>query len=737
MEEAEVDLVEHRVTVSFQGLSPTELVQGVTRAGFGVPLQERTFPLGGLRCAGCVRTVEKAATEVEGVVAAQVDLSNSSVVIRYWKDAELERVATSLEAAGFELRLHSKEAAPRVDRKLPLAVVCTLPLFVISMGRDMGLIGAWAQAEWVGWLLGALATPVQFWVGSDFYRGSLTALVHGSANMDTLVALGSSVAYGASLATLLGWGGHLYFETSAVIITLILVGKKLEERARHRTGEALRALLDLRPARARKLGPEGPIEVDVAQLQIGDRVVVRAGERIPVDGRVLEGESAVDESMLTGEPVPVSKGPGHEVTGSTLNQNGVLELEVVRVGEDTTFQKIVALVKRAQTSRPRVQDRVDQVAAVFVPVVLSVALATGLVWWWLGAWDEALTRVVAVLVVACPCAMGLATPTAVVAAIGAGARQGLLFRDADALELGATVDTVVFDKTGTLTEGKPAVTAVVGPKETVLCLAAALEQESNHPLSSAIIEAAHGFVLPEVTGRREVAGCGLEGQVDGQSVVVGRPGWLKDLGYCFEPIESGHTVVAVGRAGQLLGHIELSDPIKEGVGEAISALRQRGLEVVLLTGDNPKAAGLVAEEVGIERVLAGKMPDQKEAEVAHLQQEGCKVAVVGDGINDAPALARAELGVAMGQGTDVAVQTAHLTLVGSHPSGVKRALELSARTSSIIRQNLFWAFAYNVVLIPLAAGALSPMGWGGLDPMLAAAAMAFSSLSVVTNSLRI
>jgi Cu+-exporting ATPase len=600
---------------------------------------------------------------------------------------------------------------------------------------------------------------VQFYTGWGYYVGGLKSLRAGGANMDVLVALGSSVAYGYSLAVLLvpGIGGHVYFETSALIVTLIKLGKWLEARAKGHAADAVRKLLELAPATAHRLDNDREQDVPVAQLESGDVVIVRPGETIPVDGKILDGHSAVDESMLTGESIPVDRQPGEQVVGGTTNHEGRLKIQVTGVGEDSVLARMVRLVEEAQGSKPPIQRLADRVAAVFVPVIIGIALATCGIWWILGgAFVPAMIRMVAVLVVACPCALGLATPTAVMVGTGLGARHGILFRSAEALELAHDLHTILLDKTGTLTAGTPAVTGwELSPQasltlEELQRLVAGAESGSEHPLARAVVAAMEGIRLPEPEDFTAVPGRGLLARVAGHRVQVGKPVWLEESGLDMEAVreqvarleEAGQTVMAAAVDGTLAGLVALADGLRPGAAAAVASLRRLDLEIVLVTGDNPRAARAVAEAVGITNVEAEVLPDGKAAVVRHYQDGGRLVGMVGDGINDAPALARADVGIALGSGTDIAIEAADITLVKGDLAGVVRSLELSRATLRTIKQNLFWAFFYNVALVPVAAGALHgvtalPLFVRDLHPILAAAAMAFSSITVVLNSLRL
>ena len=731
------------------------------------------FPVLGMTCAGCAGSVEKALkNRLDGVLEARVNLASESVAVEIDPDrVRPEDLARAVEAAGFRLLIPRGEelvetearerAAEEASRRRELAVglLCTIPLFVLSMGNDFGLLGRLGQVPWLGWLFFALATPVQLYTGLSFLVGAWKSLRRGSANMDLLVALGSSTAYLYSVAVLLSpaLGGHVYFETAALIITLIKLGKLLEARARSRASEAIRGLMQLVPLTAWRIDADGEEQrVSVEGLRPGDRLVVKPGERIPVDGVVREGESAVDESLLTGESMPVEKAAGERVFGATINHHGLLRIEATAVGASSMLSQIIRRVEEAQASRAPIQDLADRVSAVFVPVMIAIAAVTFLLWWLLGgAFVPAMLRMVAVLVIACPCALGLATPTAILVGMGRGARSGILFRNSRALENAHHLEVVCFDKTGTLTQGSPEVVGWLVAEgfdgDETLALAAAAESGSEHPIARTVVREARerGLVLPPLERLEAVVGHGVESRVAGRRIRVGKPEWAhpeplpESLAVACEAWSAaGATVFSVSINGRVAGALAVSDPARPDARRAVAALEELGIESILVTGDQKAAAESLAAEVGIRTVISEVLPQGKDSALARLQAQGKRVGMVGDGINDAPALARADVGIAVGSGADLAMETADLTVVGDDLGAVPRAIRLSRATLTTIRQNLFWAFFYNLLLVPVAAGALAPFTalpvWlRHLHPALAALAMALSSLTVVLNSLRL
>jgi Cu+-exporting ATPase len=737
-------------------------------------MQRIELPIVGMTCARCSATVERTLKKkVPGVLSASVNFGTETASVEFDPTVtNTQAMAQEVEKAGYELVIPAEgtdeqdaEQAAR-DRELRnqkryflVGLIFTLPLFAMSMGRDFFLLGDWAHAVWMNWLFFALATPVQFYTGWGFYTGGWKSVRGGSANMDVLVALGSSAAYFYSMAVLLlpGVGEHVYFETSAVIITLIKLGKLLEARAKGHASAAIRKLMDLAPKIAH-VEDENEQEHDVPAEQVrpGQLVVVRPGERIPVDGVVVSGQSAVDESMLTGESIPVDKAVGEDVFGATVNQQGLIKIKATGVGSQTALAQIIRLVRQAQGSKAPIQRLADKVSSVFVPAIIVIAGITLGIWWMTsGEFVPGMIRMVAVLVIACPCALGLATPTAIMVGTGKGAGMGILFKNSEALETAHRLNKIMFDKTGTITKGEPTLTDWIplgGDGKRALILAASAEAGSEHPLARAIVDGARhwGLSLAKIDEFQAASGFGVEAHVMGQKVRVGKPAWFENNGALSQEVadlvqetsSQGKTVMLAEVEGRLVGLLAVADEEKGGAREAITELRGMDITPVMLTGDNEEAAKAIAEKVGIEQVVAGVLPDQKEQILRKAHDQSDIVAMVGDGINDAPALARSDVGIAIGTGTDVAMEASDITLVGGELSGVARAIKLSKATMRTIKQNLFWAFFYNAALVPLAAGVLHTVSWmpgliRDLHPAMAAGAMAISSVTVVMNSLRL
>lgn len=775
--EASVNFAAEEAAVRFdpEKLRLRDIVDHIHALGYSVATAKVELPITGMTCANCAMNVERAlARNAPGVLGASVNFASERAAVEFVETiSSLDDIISAVEKAGYgaippeEGAGEDAEQAARnaeirdQTRKFAVGVLFALPLFALSMLRDFALVGLWSQSPWVNWLFLALATPVQFYTGLDYYIGGYKSLRNRSANMDVLVALGSSAAYFYSLAVLLfpAAGHHVYFETAAVIITLIKLGKLLEARTKGKTGGAIRKLIGLQPKTATVIEDGIEREVPLTGVKVGDIMIVRPGERIPVDGIVLAGLSAVDESMLSGEPMPVDKRPGDAVVGGTINGEGLLRFRAARVGRETALAQIIRLVREAQGSKAPIQALADKVSAVFVPAVIAIALVTLAVWWGVtGEFAPAMIRMVAVLVIACPCALGLATPTAIMAGTGKGAERGILFKKSEALENAAGLDTIVLDKTGTITMGKPSVTGIAvmsdafKNEDEFLRLAASAEKGSEHPLGKAIVNEAtkRGLDLWEPHDFKATGGFGVEARIDGRTVRVGKPNWFAgsglDLAGAREKIEllqaAGRTVMVVAGDGELAGLISVADTLKPESGEAIAELHRQAMKVVMITGDNIQTARAIAAEVNIDEVFAEVRPEEKSAKIKGLQEAGRKVGMVGDGINDAPALAQADIGLAIGTGTDVAIETGDVILSGGSLKGVSRTVRISRATMRTIRQNLFLAFFYNVALIPVAAGVLAPFDFfpaflRQLHPILAALAMATSSISVVTNSLRL
>ena len=731
---------------------------------------KKTFPIKGMHCASCVGVIEKSLKRTPGVTDAVVNLATEKATVSYDSDVcEEDQIATAVSNVGYKIVAETdavSEDREKIEKakelkKLKMKVGMSLFLGALLVwGSFPGLMETAPEFLRSFWVQLLLATPVQFWAGWDFYRATIPALKHRTANMDTLVSLGTTVAYlysafvtfFPSVVMDLGFDAMPYFDVAAIVVGLILLGRYFEARAKGQTSEAIKKLIGLQAKTARVIRDGKELDLPLDQVMKGDVLRVRPGEKIPVDGVLLTGESTVDESMVTGESLPVEKSKGDSVVGATMNGTGTFTYKAMKVGQETMLAQIITLVQEAQGSKAPIQRIADVISSYFVPIVIMLAIGTFGAWYIFGPQPAllfALLNSVAVLIIACPCAMGLATPTAIMVGTGLGANRGILIKDAKSLEIAHKVTTVIFDKTGTLTKGKPEVTDIIPLRkmksDALLVSAASLEKGSEHSLAESIVKKSEeqNLALVAVSKFNAIAGHGVEGVVGGKKFLLGNRKLMVRENVAFEEhaerIEKletqGKTVMLLANDGELVGLLAVADTIKDSAKEGVSALQKKGIEVVMITGDNPRTANAIASLVGITRVVSEVLPDQKEAEVRKIQKEGKVVAMVGDGINDAPALAVSDVGIAMGTGTDVAIEAADITLINKDLRTVASAIELSRKTMRTIKLNLFWAFGYNVILIPVAMGVLYPF-WGILlNPIFASAAMATSSISVVANSL--
>lgn len=756
--EAQVNLTTEKATVKYnpEKISVEEITKKIENLGYGVLTEKVELDVLGMTCAACSNRIEKVLNKQEGIELATVNLTTESAAIEYNPGiVDTEAIIEKIRNLGYdakpkeeaeEKQTHKEKRLKSMETKLIISAFLSLPLLVTMLDHLFGMnIPAILMNPWFQFIL---ATPVQFIIGWQFYVGAYKNLRNGGANMDVLVALGTSAAYFYSLYEALKTFGnsayepHLYFETSAILITLILFGKYLESRAKSQTTNAISELLNLQAKEARVLRDGKEVMIPVEEVVVGDHLIVKPGEKIPVDGIVVKGRTSVDESMLTGESIPIEKNPGANVIGATMNKNGSIEIEATKVGKDTALASIIKVVEEAQGSKAPIQRLADVISGYFVPIVIGIAILTFIIWISFvqpGQLEPALIAAIAVLVIACPCALGLATPTSIMVGTGRAAETGILFKGGEHLERTHQINTVVLDKTGTITKGKPEVTDFIGNEKTLQLLASA-EKGSEHPLAGAIVAYAeeNGIEFLDVEDFKAIPGYGIEASIDGNHILVGNRKLMNNHqinidGYEEKLVEfetNGKTAMLIAINGEYSGTIAVADTIKETAPEAIKQLKEMGIEVVMLTGDNERTAQAIAKQAGIDQVIAQVLPEEKAEKVKQLQAQGKKVAMVGDGVNDAPALVTADIGIAIGTGTEVAIEAADITILGGELLLIPKAIKISHATIRNIKQNLFWAFGYNTAGIPIAAA-------GFLAPWLAGAAMALSSVSVVTNALRL
>jgi P-type Cu+ transporter len=744
-------------------ISSMEIIEFLNKAGIGIPLRKTELAVSGMSCASCVLKVENGLKRADGVIDATVNFANEQVFVTHLPDVGFESLKNAVEKAGYKVIDPSlsdsaqQEYRDKEFRTLRLKFIVSAVLSGLIMAIMFSRILPHHISSYIQFIL---TLPVVFWCGWRFYHGFWNALRNKTADMNTLVAVGTGAAFiysviatfTPSLIISAGKNPDVYFDTAAVIITLILLGKLLEAKAKGRTSGAIKKLLGLQAKTARVLRDGKEIDIEIAQVVVGDIIRVRPGEKIPVDGHIIDGRSSIDESMLTGESIPVEKNIGDNVIGATINKTGSFVFRSTKVGQNTVLSQIIKLVGEAQGSKAPIQRLADKIAGIFVPIVIALALVTFAVWMIMGpSLILALLNFVAVLIIACPCALGLATPTAIMVGTGLGAENGILIKGGESLERAGTIDMIVFDKTGTLTKGKPEVSDIIAfgdiSQDTIIGYAATLEKNSEHPLGEAIIEKAAGINIPEIINFEAVPGKGVTGKLDDYNLALGNTALMRELGIDISPISAtidilsndGKTSIILTIDRKIAGIIAVADTLKPEAIQAVRSLRSRGLEIAMITGDHKNTAQAIAKQAGIEKVFAELLPDQKADQIKKIQAQGKRVAMVGDGINDAVALAQADLGIAMSSGTDIAIEASDITLLKGDLNGVSKAIDLSRKTIRTIKWNLFWAFIYNIIGIPIAAGVLYPiLGTKGLlNPMIASAAMAFSSVFVVTNSLRL